>query len=202
MTLPDYIEAFDAPTGSDEPHGILYQIRGNVTNDQITNFVVPTEYGSYNGNLYNPIKWTGLWQGIESSGYYQIEFKERFVFPTNYSLKGNSFSSYGNKWDLYGFNSGEPPVLLSSDTSIGSTYCGDYYYCSGNNWGTFKIKNPPQKAYRFFRFAHPKCECLMFAGVEFFGIFSTKSVKAKMKNSRRYKSIPLRFRLMIVICVS
>ena len=45
MTLPEFIEAFDAPTGSDEPHGILYQIRGNVTNDKITNFVVPASKG-------------------------------------------------------------------------------------------------------------------------------------------------------------
>ena len=210
MTLPRFIEAFDAPTGSDEPRGILYQIRGNVTNNKITNFVVPTAYGASSASgawayrLYSPIKWTDAWQGQESTGYYQIEFKDRFVFPTSYSLKGKSGASYGKEWDLYGFNSGETPVLLSSDTTDGSTYCGS---CS-NDWGTFKIKNPPKKAYRFFRFNHPKYRNFLSAGVEFFGIFSTNGVKVKMKKSRRYKSIPLKFRfqspllVMIVICVS
>ena len=134
MTLPQYIEALDAPTGSNEPHGILYQIRGNVTNDQITNYVIPTYSGSYSGNLKEPIKWTNFWQGYPSSGYYQIEFKDRFVFPTHYSLKGSNGYTCSKEWDLYGFNSGETPFLLSSDTSVGSTYCGDSNtYCVGSS---------------------------------------------------------------------
>ena len=150
MTLPEYIEAFDAPTGSNEPHGILYQIRGNVTNDKLTNFVIPTCSGSYNANPHDPIKWSDPWQRSSSSGYYQIEFKDRFVFPTHYSLKGYA-GYFAKEWDLYGFNSGDTPTLLSSDTSVGSTYCGDSDSDYPNdNWGTFNIKNTPQKAYRFF----------------------------------------------------
>ena len=202
MTLPEYIEAFDAPTGSTEPRGILYYIRGNVTNDQITNYVVPTESGLSAENPQGPIKWAGPWQGQESSGYYQVEFKGRFVFPTYYSLKGYDCFSYAKEWDLYGFNSNEDPTLLSSDTSIDSTYCGDDDNCVGSNCGTFKIKNTPQKAYHFFRLTHPKYEDFLFAGIEFFGIFFSK------KKRRCYKSAPLRFHVklslltMVIVCVS
>ena len=126
MTLPRFIEAFDAPTGSNEPHGILYQIRGNVTNDQITNFVVPTTYGASNSygawtyRLYYPIKWTSkydAWQGQDSAGYYQIEFKDRFVFPTNYSLKGSPWA-YAKEWNLYLQTQALDPLIAEMATVV------------------------------------------------------------------------------------
>ena len=203
MKLPEYIEAYNAPTGSGEPKGILDQIRGNVTNDKIPNYVVPTSSGDFYGSNGNPIRLSDYWHGVESTGYYQVEFKDRYVFLTHYSLRswGIEIEYHSKEWDLYGFNADEEPTLLSSDTSVGSTYCGDGDKCNHLTWGTFEIKNTPKKVYRFFRIMHPKYKWFVLSGIEFFGILLTKK-------SRCCKSIPLGFRvqktllLMILVCLS
>ena len=152
MSLPEYIEALNAPTGGNVPYGILHQIRGNVTNDKIVNYVVPKTSGTTYGNKNIPIMLSSnYWHSYETTGYYQIEFKERTVFPTHYSFKGYE-AAYSKEWNLYGFNyENEDYTLLSSDTSVGSTYCGSGSSCASIGWGTFKIKNTPQKAFRYFR---------------------------------------------------
>ena len=194
MSLPSHINAFNAPTGSNEPQGIIYEIRKLVTNDLIENFVSAKTNGSFTGNENGPIKLNCQCQSRPEESYYQIEFKNTFLFPTFYSLKGHG-AAYSKEWNLYGFNyENEKHTLLSADTSVGSTYC------VGNNWGTFKIKNTPRKGFRFFRFTHPKYRNFLLSGIDFFGILSSKNMF--------YKTIPSKscfnsaLLLIIVICLS
>jgi hypothetical protein len=211
MSLPEYIEAFNAPTGSAVPYGIIDQIRGNVTNDYILNYVTPTAVGSSNGDANAPIKLSGPWQGSTSSGYWQVEFKNRFVFPTNYSLKGWNDGYYSKEWNLFGFNDGDQEhTLLSDDTSFGSTYCGSGSLCASRDWGTFAIKYTPNKAFRYFRITHPSYTYFLFSGIEFFGIFSTNGTTTTVnkKKTHCFMSIPFCFKLqtslfvMIIIYLS
>jgi len=200
MSLPEYIVTLNVSTGIEEPHGIIYQIRSYVTNDNITNYVIVDTNGSAVYYKNNPIKWSDYWQGSDYNGYYQVEFKDRFVFPTHYSLRGRSGSySYSKEWNLFGFNSeDEDFTLLSNDTCYGSTYCagGIYIGCNSPDWGTFAIKNTPHKAFRYFRITHPSYNCFYISGIEFFGVFTTNlSVLIVKRESNCSNAIPLFFRL-------
>jgi hypothetical protein len=199
MSLPNYIEALNAPTSNGVQHGIINQIRSNVTNSNILSYVIATSYGRYDGAIDNPILLSGPWQGTISAGYWQVEFKNAFVFPTHYSLKG-----YGEgwttalEWNLFGFNSeNEDYTLLSNDTLVGTNYCGGLAKCKSHNWETFAINNPPQKAFRYFRITHPYYMHFTLSGIEFFGIFSTNGATPSI-NKKKLNciiSIPLLFRL-------
>jgi hypothetical protein len=175
MSLPEYIEALNAPTGNNVPYGIIEQIRGNVTNSNILSYVVPTFNGSQNtyGNINNPIIQNGFWQSWDSSGYFQVEFRNRYVFPTHYSLKSSKGWDSSTYWNLYGFNSGDQVhTLLSNDTCINSTYTRG----QTDEWGTFAIKYPPNKAFRYFRITHPTHTYFALSGIEFFGFLSTNGI--------------------------
>jgi hypothetical protein len=103
MSVPDVIVADEIPFGNAEPHGVIYKIRQIVTNDNILSYVEPsTNYP--NGNAETVVKWNGVWQsGSNQNVYLLIDFKDRFIFPTHYSLKGWSSASYTKEWILYGF---------------------------------------------------------------------------------------------------
>ena len=55
MTLPDKILANIIPTGSGEPHGIIYNIRQTVSN--VLDFVIPsTNVGTNTGDFNTLVK--------------------------------------------------------------------------------------------------------------------------------------------------
>jgi hypothetical protein len=201
MSLPEYIEALNAPTGNNVPYGIIEQIRGNVTNNNILSYVVATSNVSTWGDTNGPIKWSDHCQFLGKTGYWQIEFKNRFVFPTHYSLKGSSGYSASLKWSLFGFNTESLDLtLLSKDTSACSSFC-ESLTCDGcgckNDWGTIAIKYPPNKAFRYFRIAHTSNTYFTFAGIEFFGILSTNGATQSVNNKKSNYCTPiiLSFRL-------
>ena len=155
MDIPDVIEANYPPQGNGEPHGIIYSIRQKVTNDNILNYVVPTAHLLDPGDVNSLVKWDSYCATKTTQGsYIEIEFKDRFVFPTFYSFKGNYNNLYiAKEWNLYGLVSQtDTPELIATNTCIGSTYCTSISsgYCANNNWGTFAIHGA-KKAYRYFR---------------------------------------------------
>jgi hypothetical protein len=183
MTVSDVIVADEIPVGSAEPHGIIYKIRQNVTNNNILNYVQPTTNYQYAGNIETVVKWDSYWLGGSNQNtYLLIDFKNRFIFPTHYSIKGYSGRCFAKEWILYGLNSTNgSPVEITRNTSIGSTFCGDPSGCGSgccnDKWGTFMINNPTG-AFRYLKIMSlvPSCGTsswyMAFRGFEIFGILS------------------------------
>jgi hypothetical protein len=185
MTVSDVIVADEIPVGSAEPHGVIYKIRQNVTNNNILNYVQPTTNYQHSGNIEYVVKWDGAWQGGGSQNtYLLIDFKDRFIFPTHYSMKGCYSYCFAKEWILYGLNSTNgSPVEITRNTSTGSTFCGvlstcyDGNYCCNDDWGTFIINNPTG-AFRYLKIMSlvPSCGTsrwyMAISGFEIFGILS------------------------------
>ena len=226
MSLPELIEAHDVPTGNAVPSGIITALKSRVSN--ILTYVVPTtNVGTNIGDISYIVNWNGEFQTVDNfEAYVQVEFKERYVFATHYSLKGcgNNGWWFAKGWYLYGFDSvGETPTLITTNTSEGSTFCGTGNFCNSLDWGTFAIPNP-NRSYRFFRLKvkEPSYSSysnsstagwrVALAGIEVFGVYSndikytsypTKRTTFRLKScpvSPRY-SIPIIFKA-ILFCSS
>jgi hypothetical protein len=157
MTVSDVIFANEVPVGNAEPHGIIYKNRQNVTNNNILNYVQPTSNYPGGGDYINTVvKWDTGWSSQNNRDVYLlIDFKDRFIFPTHYSMRGARNNYYAKEWILYGLNSTNgSPVELSRNTSVGSTFCGDPSTCGSvccnDEWGTFII-NSPVGAFRYLK---------------------------------------------------
>ena len=222
MTVSDVIFANEIPVGSAEPHGIIYKIRQNVTNNNILNYVQPTTNYHCNGNIETIVKWDAQWQGGNSQDtYLLIDFKDRFIFPTHYSMKGYSGYCFAKEWILYGLNSTNgSPVEITRNTSVGSTFCGDPSICSAaastctgcccnDDWGTFII-NSPTGAFRYLKMmsllsSHSTSNWYMaMRGFEVFGILSKdgRTSLTKTPNPRKticFKSCPMNSHLPVYI---
>ena len=193
LSLPDVIEANNIPSGANVPNGIIAQIRSSVSD--ITSYVEPSIYGSpIYGKKDALVKWDSYTQPSGRDAYWQVEFKQGYVYPTFYSLKGSDGYGFVKEWVLYGFNSlSEEKVILSKNKSEGSTFCGTSGFCNGNNWGTFSI-DPVKKAFKYFRMMSitPSNDGwhLMSAGFELFGIYSTdgKTPATIKKNRKRMRT--------------
>ena len=89
-------------------------------------YVVPSSDTTANlGDISNIVTRSNVYQTKHNKeAYVQIEFKERYVFATHYSLKGyqsGSYFVYAKEWYLYGFDSeGGTPTLITTNTSEGS----------------------------------------------------------------------------------
>jgi hypothetical protein len=184
MTVSDVIFANEIPVGSAEPHGIIYKIRQNVTNNNILNYVQPTSNTYHLGNIESVVKWDDRWQsGSDQNSYLLIDFKDRFIFPTHYSMKTYTGRCFAKEWILYGLNSTNgSPFEITRNTSIGSTFCGDPSACNrdtccNDNWGTFMISNPTG-AFRYLKIMSlvPSCGTsswyIAISCFEVFGILS------------------------------
>ena len=181
MSVPDVLEANDPPQGSNEPHGIIYTIRTAVSSSNILNYVVPTAHTLDYGDVNSYVKWDSYCATTSTQGsYIEIEFKDRFVFPTFYSFKGITNSlCIAKEWNLYGLvESTDTPELIATNTTEGSTYCSPLNdgYCGNNNWGTFAIHGA-KKAYRYFRIESKVPVCsgnyrVVNAAFEVFGVLS------------------------------
>jgi hypothetical protein len=188
MSLPEFIEANNIPTGNGVPSGIITALKSKVSN--VLSYVVPTSNtAADSGDVTNIVTWNGGFTTQDNTeAYVQVEFKDRYVLATHYSLK--SYSIYGycfaKEWYLYGFDSvGETPTLITTNTSEGSTFCGTDSYCSSNDWATFTIPNS-SIPYRFLRFQIKKSTCTVWrvslSGFEVFGVYSKdKSLFQKKK---------------------
>ena len=204
MSISNIFFADDIPSGADEPHGIIYNIRQNVTSTNILTYVEPTSnVSTANGDVKTVVKWDSYWQsGTNKEAFLQIEFKTRFVHPTHYSLKGRSSYNYAKEWYLYGYNSlDEEPTLLSTNTSVGSTFCGntndDTKTCSNDNWGTFPVNYKGDKGFRYFGIKSKKLNTsvwrIALRGFEVFGTLSIYQSISLIRKKRTYcfRSCPL-----------
>ena len=184
MSLPELIVANNIPSGNTSPQGIIYKLKQRVSD--ILTYVVPSSNTARNtafGDVSNIVTWNTVFQTVaNANAYVQVEFKNRYVLATHYSLKGYSQggSSYQKEWYIYGLdNENDTPVLLATNTSVDSTYCGSGSYCNSDDWGTFRIPNPRL----FFRIIRMKIKTpskkwrILLSGFEVFGIYSADKAK-------------------------
>jgi hypothetical protein len=178
MTIPSVIVADEVPVGSAEPHGIFYKVRQIVTNNNILNYIQPSTNYPTSSSVDTIVKWDGYFTSQNNqNAYLLIDFKNRFIFPTHYSMKGSNGMWFSKKWILYGLNSlDESPVEITRNTSVGSTFCGDVTTCGDNKWGTFMIKYPT-RAFRYLKMislvsSHSSYWYIAMEGFEVFGILS------------------------------
>ena len=194
MSIPNVFVAKSIPKGADDPHGIIYYIRQKVGNDEILKYVKPSANVSTNaGNVQTIVKWDSYWQSQSNNkdAFLQIEFKTRFVHPTHYSLKSKKGFQYATEWYLYGYNTmNEEPTLLSTDSSVDSTYCNKTTdkdtSCNNDNWGTFPIKHKANKGFRYLGIknkkpSNPSYWRLTFSSFEVFGKLSIYQLKSKTR---------------------
>ena len=193
LSLPDVIEANVIPEGSGIPNGIISQLRSNV--QSITSYVEPSYYtstGTHNGNAEALVKWENIIQAQGKTAYLQVEFKQGFVYPTFYSLKGyNAGYIFAKEWVLYGFNSlDEEKVILSKNKSQGSTFCSTSSYCDNANWATFSV-DPVQKSFKYFRMMSLATSStqnnwwIFSGGFEVFGIYSIDGITPSTIRKRK-----------------
>jgi hypothetical protein len=198
MSIPDVIVADRV----EELQGVIYKIREAVTNDNIINYVEPTS--NYPGSgINNTVKWDGYWaSGDNQNVYLLIDFKDRFIFPTHYSIMGLKGHCFAKEWILYGLNSTNgSPVEITRNTSVGSIYCGDPSTCGNgccnDNWGTFRIDSPT-RAFRYIKMMSLASSCasssrwyMTMRGFEVFGILSKDGKTSFPRKTFYIKSCPM-----------
>ena len=196
MSLPELIVANNIPSGNTSPQGIIYKLKQRVSD--ILTYVVPssnTERNTNFGDVSNIVAWNTVFQTVANmNAYVQVEFKNRYVLATHYSLKGYSQGgcSYQKEWYIYGLDSEtDTPVELATNTSTGSTYCGSDSNCNSDDWATFEIPNPKL----FFRIIRLKIKTpsdgwrILLSGFEVFGTYYVS--KTKVKKTYCFKSYPM-----------
>ena len=197
MKLPDLLEAHNVPIGKYEPHGIIYKLKQKGV-DLLSNVIPSTNTDISLGNIESVVTWDDAVQTHSNpKAYIQIEFKDRYVFATHYSFKGYTTSdgrSYQKQWYLCGLNSpDDEPVNITTNTSVGSTFCGSDTWCNSNSWATFAIPNP-KRAFRILRFIVKEPSyiywVMLLGGLEVFGIYS-KDGRTKVRRTYCFKSYPL-----------
>ena len=206
MSISDVIEATNIPNDGEEPHGIIYEIRNRVTNDNILNYVnITSNATSFSGSLEALVKWGSISRSsANKEAYVQIEFKNRFVFPTYYSFKGESGGHFAKQWQILGLNSeNETPTVLATNSFRESpSYCCDDTCCCNENWGTFKINPKTNKGFRFIRInctesSYPSV-VKWRVGLRGFEIFGKLSINGNIKKPKRtycFKSYPINHHL-------
>ena len=201
MSIPDVIEATNIPSQGEEPKGIIHEIRSKVTDENILNFVAVTSNAtSFEGSLETLVKWNSAFQGsANKEAYVQLEFKNRYVFPSHYSFKGFSGSFFAKQWRMFGLNSENeaPTVLATNSVKDSSTYCCDSSNCCNDNWGTFEI-NQTSKGFRYIRINCTESSFSSIAkwrvalrGFEIFGRLQKEASIKKTKRTYCFKSYPV-----------
>ena len=215
MTLPTYINANNPPSGNGVPSGIIKSIRDVVGDSNIASYVVPTQNRPDTHDITTLVKWNGQWSSDDyADAYFQLEFKDRYVYPTYYSLKGVKDWRYAKEWYLLGFNDEQGPMtVVSENTSVGSTFCSGSEKCASDDWGTFQIINKVE-AFRYFRLTiktpSHSTPANALRAFEIFGVYSSNKAVLKTKKAYCFASYPIKshlpayvlFRLLTTYIVS
>ena len=204
MSLPSIVGPKN-PTGN-TLSGIINEIhtRYNIDNPVSKGIIKATSSsGSIAGSVNTIANWDQTYFRIYSSSsvYVQMQFINRYIFPTAYSFRGVIPSDqycYAKKWKVLGFNKEEEnsPSMwstLDEDASTSGSYCGTSTHCSGRNNETFLLKNV-NKGYQCIRWTPSSSSCgnsdMYFAAsaIEVYGTLSTsKSIKrARTREIKRY----------------
>ena len=198
LSVPDFFEAKDVPSGSSVPSGIISRLLSETSD--ITSYVEPSsKHDSKAGDINTLVNWDSFSLASGQDAYFQIKFKHGYVYSIAYSLKGdNNNYCFAKEWYLYGFNEvNGAKTLLSENKSEGSTFCSTGAGCNNGNWGTFSVY-PVQQAFKYIRIVCKTSSCtsanwLFLSGIEVFGVYSIDgrtSVKVK-ENNQRVTCIPV-----------
>ena len=95
--------------------------------------------------------------------------------------------------------------MITTNTSVGSTYCGSEPQCKSTSWGTFAIQNP-KKSYRYLKIKlktpSDDFDCILLAGFEIFGIYSKTGIVPAQEKQRNTFPIVRRFSIRILMLFS
>ena len=175
MICPDTIEAPYPNRNSTE--GIISKFRNLNPNEKIESVFVPTSTSIDNGNLNTLLYWnSGVQLRQSSSSFFEIEFKDYFIFPLGYSLRGFQSKHFALRWKFSGYTEDHSKeVSFGSYKSEGSGFCGTGSVCSSNSWGTFQ-NNRQKNCFRFLRWTFEEgsfsLKYFALGGIEVFGILS------------------------------
>ena len=173
MILPDIIEA-PFPNG-DSTEGLISKFRNLNPNEEIENEIIPSTIDIDNGDINTLVYWNSGVQSKGDSTYFQLQFKNYYIFPLGYSLRGFNTKHFGTKWSLTGYDADfDNSVDLGINESANSNFCGTEEICNSNKWGTFSI--PKQhKTFRYLRWSRIESSFdnyFALGGIEVFGILS------------------------------
>ena len=140
---------------------------------------IPSASSYDNGDINTLVTWTSSFQtkGATNGTYVTIEFKDLFVHPTAYGLKGFKDKYFAREWLFQGIDDQGNIIDIEQNTSSGSLFCSDddNIKCSNMEWGTFELKNIPQKAFRKLRWTILKGSVgyhIALSGIEIYGTLS------------------------------
>ena len=183
---------------SNPPNGIIHTIRTNhgISNPVTEGIIKPTALNTDSGSINNVVLSSGDWattQTLNPSPFFQLEFPNRFLFLSAYSMKGISNTGWccQSKWRIEGFNKeneGDSSkwTLLGRNTSSEKNFCGDSSRCSSNEISTYSVI-VQSKGFRYIRWTSEDSYCgssycrFVASGMEVYGTLSTSSLVAKTR---------------------
>ena len=130
------------------------------------------------------ITWTSSFQTYSTQGsYIQIEFKNSYIHPIGYSLKGYYEKCFAKVWKFQGIDENEDTTDIEQNTSVGSLFCGNGEKCLNMDWGYFELKEIPKKVFRKLRWSLVTGSCtgyhMALSGIEVYGVLSDTGIKYK-----------------------
>ena len=135
--------------------GIIGTYKIQYPNLNPLDFFIPNASSIDNGEIETLITWNSSFQtkGITNGAYVTIEFKDHFVHPTGYALKGFKDKYFARIWMFQGIDDQGNIIDIEQNTSTGSLFCSDNENdtCSNMEWGTFELKTLPPKAFKKLR---------------------------------------------------
>ena len=141
--------------------------------------------------------------------YIIFRFPGRFLFPTQYTLRGRYDWYYQKKWTVHGYNSGEENdsskwTLLGNNESTADTFCGNGPTCNSNNNPTTFSLIPTNKGFEYIRFQTTESYSssnvyFITSATEFFGTLSkTNKLKVIKNKVSVYRMCTLRESLLFM----
>ena len=146
---------------------------------------IPNASSFDNGDINTLVTWTSSFQTGGSNNdnnlsFVEIEFKDLYVHPFGYGLKGYYGKNFARVWLFQGIDDQGNITDIEENTSSGSLFCSDdnNNTCSNMDWGFFELKKLPQKVFRKLRWtavnsSNPASyKHIALSGIEVYGTLS------------------------------
>ena len=159
-------------------YGIIGTYKIQFPDEDPLEIFIPTASSYDNGNITTLIIWNSSFQTQSNrDSFVEIEIKNYYVHPIGYALKGYQGKNYAIEWMFQGIDDKGNTIDIEQNTSSGSLFCSDddNIKCSNMEWGTFELKNIPQKAFRKLRWTILKGSVgyhIALSGIEIYGTLS------------------------------
>ena len=213
MSLPASIKY--ASSNGSPPDGLINAIKTKYgIQNPISSGIIKLEASSTaSGNIETVVLWnTDCWRTKSESGsYIQLQFSQRYVFLSGYSIGEVSTGSYYSKtWRVQGFNPGEKNSpnkwsLLSRNTSAERNLCSCASNCNGNAFRTYNV-NQRNKGFQFIRFTCEESSAggtscrFATSGLELYGTLSSTNFHSSKKVKKLYALKFLIFTYILIVC--